>query len=462
MRDPDRAFELTEDLRTSSELHQFQSMRSRSRDAPRKTIDVLIIGAGAAGLAAWRELHSAGLNPLVLEGRDRIGGRIFTDRGMPSPVELGAEFVHGKPKAIWSIVEKARLEVVEIPATRMLFSLGDLRPFPAYWEIVKKVNRQIDPAREISYQQFLSMADALPFEKRIAKSYVEGFNAARAELIGVPGIALADRAAAEIEGERQFRLVAGYGSLISGLVAGLPSESLHLQTKAREIRWQQGQVEVAADTLNGEIIFSAARLLITVPLGVLQTLPETPGAIQFIPPLREKEAALRHLEVGQVVKLIICFRERFWQIHGRFAFAISVDQEIPTWWTQEPVTSNVLTGWAGGLAAEKLINLSRADLLERAIESLSHIFAKPKDWLWERVDEVHYHDWNNDPFSRGAYSYPKPGGLKAAQILAEPVNDTIFFAGEATDFRGANGTVHAALDSGTSIARKIVTAWRGA
>src|SRR5207253_957958 len=144
---------------------------------PEKTIDVLIIGAGAAGLAAWRELHSAGLNPLVLEGRDRIGGRIFTDRRMPSPVELGAEFVHGKPKAIWSIVEKARLQVVEIPATRMLFSRGDLRPFPAYWEIVKKVNGQIDPAREISYEQFLATADALPFEKRIAKSYVEGFNA---------------------------------------------------------------------------------------------------------------------------------------------------------------------------------------------------------------------------------------------------------------------------------------------
>jgi len=80
---------------------------------PKTTIDVLIIGAGAAGLAAWRELHSTGFNATVLEARNRIGGRILTDHSTPSPVELGAEFVHGKPKAIWSILEKARLEAVE-------------------------------------------------------------------------------------------------------------------------------------------------------------------------------------------------------------------------------------------------------------------------------------------------------------------------------------------------------------
>jgi monoamine oxidase len=141
-------------------------------------------------------------------------------------------------------------------------------------------------------------------------------------------------------------------------------------------------------------------------------------------------------------------------------FVISFDIDIPTWWTQEPLTSNTLTGWAGGPAAEKLINLSREELLDRAVESLSRIFAKPGHWLRERADRIHYYGWSNDPFSRGAYSYPKVGGLKAAQILAEPVNDTIFFAGEATDFQGANGTVHAALASGKSAAQKIIKASR--
>jgi monoamine oxidase len=421
---------------------------------PENRTDLLIIGAGVAGLAAWRELQSSGFNPLLLEARDRIGGRIFSDHSTPSPVELGAEFVHGKPKAIWSILEKARLKVIECSNTRLVSGRGGLRDFPVYREIIEKVNKQIDPSHEISYDQFLAAADASPFEKLVAKSYVEGFNAARAELISVSAVAMADRAA-EIEGQRQFRLAAGYGSLVDWLAAELPSESLYLRTAVREVRWRRGHVELLADTSDGEVTFSAARLIVTVPLGVLQASPVRPGAIQFVPPLHQKEAALRHLQMGHVVKLVIRFKERFWKTHGRFAFAISFDGEMPTWWTQEPITSNVLTGWAGGPAAERLVNLSREELLHRATESLGRIFAQPGRWLRERVDKIHYHDWSHDPFSRGAYSYPKIGGLRAAETLAEPVSDTIFFAGEATDSRGANGTIHAALESGTSTVRKI-------
>src|SRR5258708_15966325 len=87
----------------------------------KQNIDVLIIGVGAAGLMAWRELHSVGLHVVVLEARDRIGGRILTDHSTSSPIELGAEFVHGKPKAIWPILEKARLKMLESSDTRMVF-----------------------------------------------------------------------------------------------------------------------------------------------------------------------------------------------------------------------------------------------------------------------------------------------------------------------------------------------------
>jgi monoamine oxidase len=428
---------------------------------PERTNDVLIIGAGAAGLAAWRELHSAGLNLVVLEARDRIGGRILTDHSTYSLVELGAEFVHGRPPATWSILEKARLGVVESSGTRMVSNKEGFRPCPEYWEIIQRVDAQINPTREISYEQFLAEAQASPFEKLVARSYVEGFNAAHAELISAPAIAIADRAAAEIEGQRQFRLPGGYGSLIDWLATGLPRESLHLQTEVREIRWRPSQIEIAANTTNGNRDFFAIRLLVTVPLGVLQASPGSRGAIQFIPPLSQKEAAIGHLEVGHVIKLMISFKERFWTNTGQLGFVISFDAEIPTWWTQEPLPSNILTGWAGGPAAEKLINLSQEELLDRAIKSLGQIFGKPERWLRERVDRIHNHDWSNDPFSRGAYSYPKVGGLKAAQILTEPVNDTIFFAGEATDFQGANGTVHAALDSGKSAAQTIIKASRG-
>src|SRR5258708_40282158 len=147
---------------------------------PKTTIDVLIIGAGAAGLAAWRELHSTGFNATVLEARNRIGGRILTDHSTSSPIELGAEFVHGKPKAIWPILEKARLKMLESSDTRMVFDKGGLRACAKYWKIIQTVNGQIKPTQEIPYERFLEAVEASAFEKLITKSYVEAFNAARA------------------------------------------------------------------------------------------------------------------------------------------------------------------------------------------------------------------------------------------------------------------------------------------
>jgi monoamine oxidase len=396
----------------------------------------------------------------VLEARNRIGGRILTDRSTTSPIELGAEFVHGKSNVISPILEKARLELLESSDTRLIFDKGSLRPCEGFWKIIQTVNRQIQSSPEISYERFLEGVEAPAFEKLLAKSYVEGFNAARAELISTSAIAMEDRAAAEIDGGSQFRIKLGYASVIEWLATGLPSESLHLQTAVREIRWKQYRVEVLADTPDGERIFSAIRLIVTVPIGVLKASSGAPGAIQFIPAPSEKEAALEHLEVGHVTKLLIYFKERFWESSGRFAFVISFDEGIPTWWTQEPLASNILTGWAGGPAGEKLIDLSPEELLDRAIESLSRIFAKSASWLHACVDKFYYHNWSSDPFCRGAYSYPKVGGLRAGQSLAEPINDTIFFAGEATDSQGAYGTVHAALNSGRSSARKIAETFR--
>jgi monoamine oxidase len=422
--------------------------------------DVLIIGAGAAGLIAWRELQSEGLQVTVLEARDRIGGRILTEGSTSSPIELGAEFVHGKSRVISPILEQARLELVEISDTRLVLDKGGLRSCPDFWKIIQTVNRQIQSSPDISYQRFLEGVEASAFEKLLTKSYVEGFNAARAELIGTSAIAMEDRAADEIEEGKQFRIKLGYAAVIEWLATGLPSESLHLRTAVREIRWEKNRVKVLADTPNGERFFLANRLIVTVPIGVLKASSGAPGAIQFVPALSEKDAALEHLEVGHVTKLVICFKERFWESSGRFAFVISFEEGIPTWWTQEPLASNVLTGWAGGPAAEKLIDLSPEELLDRAIESLSRIFGKSASWLHACVDKFYYHNWSSDPFCRGAYSYPKVGGSKAGQSLAEPIDGTIFFAGEATDSQGAYGTVHAALNSGVSAARKVAEAIR--
>lgn len=418
-------------------------------------VAVAIIGAGAAGLAAWCDLKSAGINAVLLEARDRIGGRVFTDRSIYLPVELGAEFVHGEPPAFWSILREARLEAVQSYDVPMVLGEEGLRRCPEYWEIIEKVDQQIDLTCEMPYDKFLERADATPFEKLLSKSNVKGFNAAHAELISASAVAIADRATPYLAGKKQFRIVSGFGSLIDWLAADVPRELIRLQTVVREIRWQQGRTEIIADTPTGERVFVAARVLVTIPLGLLKASPNTRGAIRFIPPLGQKETALGYLEVGHVVKLIISFREKFWRKHGQFGFAVSFGENVPTWWTQDPTPSNILTGWAAGPAAEKLNRLSYNELLDRAIGSLSRTFDKSESWLRQCIFRVHFHDWSKDPFSLGAYSYPKVSGLQAAQFLAEPIEETIYFAGEATDFTGANGTVQAAVHSGRTAAQKI-------
>jgi len=416
-------------------------------------IDVLIVGAGATGLAAWRKLYSAGLKVDLLEARNRLGGRILTDYTTLSPVELGAEFIHGKPAATWSILKEAQLPIVETSGTRIVPGRDDADQ--SYEEIIERVHRQINPNHEISYQQFLQTANASPFEKLVTKSYVEGFNAAQANLISAPAVVAGDQATIRNDGKKQYRLAEGYGSLIKWLAKDLPPDSLHLQTDAREIHWRRGRVDLLSHTPVGRRIFSAQRLIVTVPITLLQATEDVRGGIRFFPPLPQKEAALRRLEMGHVVKFVIRFKERFWETKGRFGFVHSFDEEVPTWWTQEPLISNCLTGWSGGSVAQKLIYLSAEELLDRAIGKLSRIFGRSKQELKECTDQMYYHNWSHDPFSRGAYSYPKLGGLEAARFLAEPVDDTIFFAGEATNFEGDGGTVHAALQSGASTAHKV-------
>jgi monoamine oxidase len=417
-------------------------------------MDVLIIGAGAAGLAAWRELQSNRLNAAILEARPRLGGRIFTQRSMPTPIELGAEFIHGKPPAIWSLLKKANLDAMKIPGVRMVSDAGTLNFDINFWKAVEKINRRIDPTHDMPYADFLAEVEGSSFEKRAAKTYIEGFNAASAENIGTAAIAVADQAADATDGKRQFRLSQGYGSLIDWMARDL--RTAHLQTEVNEVRWQRHQVEVIANTPAGPRSFSAPRIIITVPLGVLRAQPPAHGAVRFTPFLPQLNVAIAGLEMGHVIKLNISFRERFWDSFGRFGIAIALDEEIPTWWTQAPLDSNLLTGWAGGPVAEKLIELSKEQLLDRAIATLHNVFNKNTTDLRAQVDSIYYHNWTNDPFSRGAYSYPKVGGLAAAKALAEPIEDTIFFAGEATDFSGASGTVHAAVRSGISAARRLL------
>ena len=430
--------------------------------------DVLIVGAGAAGLAAARELSAANFNVIVLEARDRIGGRIHThlDSQLTAPVELGAEFVHGKAPEILKLIEEAHFKLIELPNTHWYYRNTVLSQSGEFWSKIEALNSDMEKyhGSDESFEQFLDdynrkhQVEDLP---SMATLYVEGFHAAHADRISVLGLVKTNEAAAEIDDEKQFRPAGGYLSIAQWLhdEAVAHGASFRFETVVREVEWRAGTVTVTSTA--GEQ-FKARRLIVTLPLGVLQHQDVT-----FTPRLVAKEEAASKLAVGQVVKVILRFRERFWEElilptdAGRraelkdFAFIHAPDEMPPTWWTQVPVRAPLLVGWAGGTRAEKLLNASPEALRDQSLQALSHIFSLPVRSIEDSLVDFYTHDWATDPFSIGAYSYIPVGALKAQAALAEPVENTIYFAGEAANKKGHHGTVHGALASGLRSAHLI-------
>ena len=430
--------------------------------------DVLIIGAGAAGLAAARELSVKGFHVTILEARDRIGGRINTHLNpeLPSPVELGAEFVHGKPPETLKIVERTRVTLAEVPNVHWYFRDAVLSQSNEFWSKIEDVMAELPEQKgaDRSFAGFLddySRRHSITDIRAMATLYVEGFHAARADRISVKGLVKTNRAAAEIDDDKQFRPADGYVVIAQKLhdEAVEHGASFHLGTVVRDVAWSAGTITV---TTNSGERFKARRLLVTLPLGVLQS-----GSVSFVPQLTAKDEAAQKLALGHVVKVTLRFRERFWDDltlptnNGKqgelkdFAFIHAPDELPPTWWTQLPARTPVLIGWAGGTRAERLVNAGNDALRDRSLEALSHIFAVPPNFLEDSLVEFYTHNWTTDPFSLGAYSYVPVGGLDAQAELAAPVEDTIYFAGEAINTLGHHGTVHGAIASGLRAAREI-------
>jgi monoamine oxidase len=147
----------------------------------------------------------------------------------------------------------------------------------------------------------------------------------------------------------------------------------------------------------------------------------------------------------------MAFREAFWEKqHPGVAFFHSPDAPFPTFWTPLPMHAPLLTAWAGGPKAERLTGSSEEELLKKALASVRSVLKSD-----EEPQAFLVHDWQADPYARGGYSYVKVGGSGAREELAEPLEDTLFFAGEATDTE-QSGTVGGALASGIRAAREIL------
>ncbi|HXW84178.1 MAG TPA: FAD-dependent oxidoreductase, partial [Candidatus Binataceae bacterium] len=301
-------------------------MQQRSRAAYRRIMtptscDVVVIGAGAAGLAAANELVQAGRTVALLEARDRVGGRIWTrsEAGLPVPVELGAEFIHGSAPITRALLSKAGVSVIDIGNGHLTVQSGEVLPRHDWFPRIQQALRQSRALRQgdLSFDELLDrhlqgvLTDA---ERQYARQMAEGFDAA--DTSRASARALADEWSGDTLGDTpQSRPAQGYAALLAVLMAAAHSERLQLQLESpvEHLAWSRGAVRVAGRFAGAPFTVCAKSALVTVPLGVLKAPAGAPGAIAFTPTLEVKQRSLEGLASGAAIKVLLRFDSAFWE-----------------------------------------------------------------------------------------------------------------------------------------------------
>jgi monoamine oxidase len=442
------------------------------------TVEAAVIGAGVAGLEAARVLHEAGVDVAVLEARERIGGRVFTRRDplLPVPIELGAEFVHGSAPELKQIARDAGLAIVDIDGQRWQSNARRLRRLEDFWNVLESVMSRLDSNRtpDRSFQQFLNTrpgGSRLAHARSFALEYVKGFHAADPSRISERALADGGSPGDDVRERRIGRLLSGYDAVPAWISRAIGNR-IRLGAVVSAIHWQPGAVSVDVRQANGDSLtaLDARIAIITTPLGVLQAASDEPGAIDFDPPLDGvKSQAVRGMELGAVTRLTLHVREAFWttksfmrraksQNLDRLSFLHTHDPDFPVWWTSYPVSAPTIVAWTGGTRARELASFDEEQIVGRALAALARQFKLQRREANRLVTAAWTHNWEADPYTRGAYSYIVVGGDDAPAKLARPLRRTLFFAGEASDPDGRTGTVHGAIATGHRAAKQVLRA----
>lgn len=416
---------------------------------------IIVIGAGAAGLMAARTLSAAGKQVIILEARDRIGGRIWplSPTNFGYEAQAGAEFVHGEALVTKSLAQEAGMTLIEAEGDMWSSRDGELTingvHIPDH-DILHDKLRTLE--EDVSISTFLdrhfSQEDFTPLRKAIL-DIVQGYDAADPDRVST--FELRDE---WLGGNawKQYRIKEGYGALLAFLESECRARGveIHLNTHVQKIE-TNGSTVKAYD--NSGTIYEGTEVIVTVPLPILSD-------ITFVPPIPEKLYAASKMGFGGVIKILLRFNDQWWantlgKNFTEMDFMFS-DGEVRTWWTQHPLPYPVLTGWVAGPHAEKLKGKSDDEILEIAITSLSTIFKVPTDTLYQNLVRPQIANWSADPYARGAYSYATPASHASRAEILKPVFSTIFFAGEALYEGRETATVEGALASGLATANKIV------
>lgn len=410
-----------------------------------------------AGLTAARKLAEAGMPVLVLEARDRVGGRILTLREQDEVLELGAEFIHGRPAELWDLVGEAGLETYALEGAVLSHKGGRLKKSNDHGEIFKFLSGlEKWKGVDLAFANYPPL-ERLSLEKREEViQYVEGFNAADYGRIGVHSLAVQQRAEQETGAYEIFRLRGGYDRVPEFQAKKVREAGgrIELSRPVEKIEWERGHVLVFARD-GGELAqYSAEQAVITLPLSVLQQL----GVI--FQPVPDALIAASRLAMGVARRFTLLFRERWWASSEvnlpRLSFLFAHDAMPPVWWSAHPWETRSMTGWVGGPRARAFDQCTREQIGDIACRELASIFGQSLSFLRVQLLCCATHDWQTDPWSSGVYSYVPMGALEVVLKMATPVRETLFFAGEHTDTTGHWGTVHAAMRSGERAAKQVL------
>ena len=362
------------------------------------TTDVVIIGAGAAGLAAARSLHERNIDFLIFEARDRVGGRAYTVRSQDGtfPIELGGEFIHGAARSTRELMREIGEVALPTDADALTLRHGQLEPTSDRWEPAERIFRRVDlEGRDQSVADFLA---SLPRgtlsadDDASVRLLVEGFDAALLEDASIIGIAKEWRSGVNDTSHRPRRIRTDHAPSCADC-----RETALLAHDGYASGWSPQRVHLDAACDGDAVRIEARRAIITLPIGVLQR-----HTAFFSPALPAgKRAAIDAIAMGPVIKVALEFRTPFWREieNGRFSnagFFMAPAAQLRTIWTRAPDPAPVLMGWAGGGAAQRLHDRS-IDPIQAAIETTATLF--PSVDIQAELCNAYFHDWQADPFA---------------------------------------------------------------
>ncbi|MDF2382722.1 FAD-dependent oxidoreductase [Nostoc ellipsosporum NOK] len=416
---------------------------------------VIIIGAGASGLMAALEL-SNNYNVTVLEMHEQPGGRIRTADvdHFPQPVEDGAEFVHGELPLTLDLLQKAGIKYTAIEGDIYRVIDGNWQQEEEMiegWDELLNKMKKAEAGMTLSafLDKYYSEEKHRAFRKEVVR-YANGFDLADEDLASAS--ALYDEW--KNEEETNFRIEGGYRLLIRYMEQQCREKGCRFiyQQTATRVEWSRERVTVFT---NDQQSFTAGKLIVTQPVAVLRNRGSE-AFIHFDPEPADYITAANDIGAGAVIKLQFLFKTPFWkERHGNIGFLLS-DEAVPTWWTQLPDEQPLLTGWLGGPAARQHAGSTPAAITALGIRSLAAIFSTDEKTIRDQLTGSRISNWATQPGIESAYTYAMPGSQAARQLLNTPLDNTIFFCGEALYEGKSPGTVEAALTVGRQVAGRIL------